>query len=91
MELSEQVLIYVIMGLMMIGIGVLVYSFVKSIIAKRAYENAELPDIYEAEQEDEILPDVEESGFSTVHNDFDLEEESSVDNYDETAKNEDKS
>lgn len=84
---TTLILLYAIMALMLVGIGFLIYKFVQSILAKRAYDNAELPDIYEVEREDEVLPDVEESGFSSIRDGFDLEDESSTDLEDEPEIN----
>lgn len=84
---TTLILLYAIMALMLAGIGFLIYKFVQSVLAKRAYDNAELPDIYEVEREDEVLPDVEESGFSSIRDGFDLEDESSTDLEDEPENN----
>lgn len=83
------ILLYVVMALILGGVGFCIYKFVQSVLAKRAYENAELPDIYEVEREDEVLPDVEESGFASIRDGFDLEDESSTDSEDSPETNSD--
>lgn len=69
------------MALMLIGVGFLIYRFVRSIMEKRAYETEELPDIFAVEVEDEILPDIEESGFAQLGADFSNDEESASEMY----------
>lgn len=62
----EKIVLIAIMALMLIGVAFLAWKFVSAIRAKRAYETEELPDINEEYDEDEILPDVEESGFARI-------------------------
>ena len=78
---TQNIVLIAIMALMLIGVGVLIFRFIQSIRARRAYEKEELPDIYEAEVEDVVLPDIEESGFSQLGVDYGAEEESAADIY----------
>lgn len=78
---TQTIILLAIMVLILFGVGFVVFSFVRSIIERRAYEREELPDIYEVEIEDEVLPDVEESGFSSLDSEFGTEEESASEMY----------
>ena len=73
---TQNIVLIAVMALILIGVGFIVFKFVKSILSKRAYEREELPDIDEVEAEDVILPDIEESGFSHLPDgDFDEDED----------------
>lgn len=78
------------MAIMVIGVGFLIFRFVQSIRAKRAYVSEELPDIYSFEAEDEVLPDIEESGFSQLGEAFSSDEESASEIYREIYDNGDR-
>lgn len=78
---TQTIILFAVMGLMLLGVAFLIFRFVRSIIERRAYEREELPDIYEVEIEDEVLPDVEESGFSSLDSEFGTEEESASEMY----------
>lgn len=70
-----------LMALMVLGVAFIIFRFIKSILEKRAYEREVLPGIYESEIEDVILPDIEESGFSSLGEDFSSDEESASEMY----------
>lgn len=78
---THTIILLAVMGVILLGVGFVVFRFVRSVIDKRAYEREELPDIYEVEIEDEVLPDVEESGFSSLDAEFGTEEESASEMY----------
>lgn len=78
---TQTIILLAVMGVIILGVGFVVFRFVRSILERRAYEREELPDIYEVEIEDEILPDIEESGFSSVSSEFGTEEESASEMY----------
>lgn len=78
---DSTIIVIAIMALMVIGAGVLVFLFIKNILAKRAYEREELPDISESDAEDEVLPDIDESSFSSIGAKLDSSEESVRDFY----------
>lgn len=78
---TQTIILLAVMGMIILGVGFVVFRFVRSIIERRAYEREELPDIYEVEIEDEVLPDVEESGFSSLDSEFGTEEESASEMY----------
>lgn len=73
---SQNSLLIAVMAVIVLGVAFIVYKFIRSIIERRAYEREELPDLYAAESEDVILPDIEESGFSQpAIDDFDEDED----------------
>lgn len=78
---TQTIILIAIMMLMLAGVGYLIFKFIKSIIAKRAYEREELPDISTIDVEDEVLPDVEESSFSQLGANFSSEDESASEIY----------
>lgn len=84
--MDSTVLLMVIMGIMLLGVAFLVFRFVQSVRVKRAYMTEELPDLDETEAEDEVLPDIEESGFSSLENDFQSDEESASEIYREISE-----
>lgn len=84
--MDTTVLLMVIMGLMLLGVIFLIIRFVQSVRAKRVYMTEELPDLEEAEMEDEVLPDIEESGFSSLENEFQSDEESASEFYREISE-----
>jgi len=83
---TKTIILLAVLGLMLVGVLYVIWSFIQSVKAKRAYDNEELPDLYESEIEDEILPDIEESGFSAPSEDFHSEEESASDIYREISE-----
>lgn len=55
------------LAFLLLGVGFATLMLIKSVKAKRAYENTELPDIEEVESEEETpLPDVEDTAFYGV-------------------------
>lgn len=77
----ETILLFAVMGLMLVGVGFLIYKFIGSIKQRRAYEREELPDLDALEEEDDVLPDIDESSFSRLGSDFGNEEESASEIY----------
>lgn len=73
----QTIVIFCVMAIMLIGIGFLIFRTIKSVRDKREYENDELPDPDDVEDEEETLPDIEESGFSKLVENFDLDDENS--------------
>jgi len=87
---NQTTVLLALMALMLVGVGYVIYRFIQSVRAKRAYDSEELPDLYEASIEDEVLPDIEESGFSALEDDFSSREESASDIYREISEASDK-
>lgn len=83
---NQTTVFLALMALMLLGVIYVIYRFVQSVKAKRAYDSEELPDLYEASIEDEVLPDIEESGFSALEDDFSSREESASDIYREISE-----
>ncbi len=77
----QTILLFAVMGFMLLGVGFLIFKFVGSIKEKRAYEREELPDLDAIEEEDDVLPDIDESSFSRLGTDFANEEESASEIY----------
>lgn len=75
---TATIVILAIMALMLVGIACTIVFLVRSVKAKREYENAELPDPFDAEDDEEVLPDIEESGFANLDKDFDLDDDESA-------------
>ena len=83
---NETIIFLVVAGLILIGVAFIIYKFVVSILARRAYEKEELPDINEVEVEDVVLPDIEESGFSRISDEYEDEEDPNSDIYREISE-----
>lgn len=75
---TTTIIILAVMVLMLIGIACTIVFLVRSVKAKRDYETAELPDPFDAEDDEEVLPDIEESGFANLNRDFDLDDDESA-------------
>lgn len=86
---TKTIIILAIMALMLVGIACTIVFLVKSVKAKRAYETAELPDPFDPEDDEEVLPDIEESGFSNLHKNFDLDDDESAEMKANAYKNDD--
>lgn len=86
---TTTIIILAVMALMLVGVAFTIFSLVRSVKAKREYENTELPDPFDADDDEEVLPDIEESGFSNLDKNFDLDDDESAEMKANAYKNDD--